>query len=156
MLWELTWALIDEYGFDPDLHNGTGGNNIAMELVTEGFKLQPCSPGFVDGRDAIIDADLALNGGQNECLIWSAFAKRGLGLSASQGSSASINDGTESFDVPASCEVFDITKTVDKPSVIAGDILTYTLTFDNQTSTCLLYTSPSPRDQRGSRMPSSA
>ena len=24
------------------------------------------------------------------------------------------------------------------------------------TSTCLLYTSPSPRDQRGSRMPSSA
>ena len=28
---------------------------------------------------------------------------------------------------------------------------------DNQeTQTCLLYTSPSPRDQRGSRMPSSA
>ena len=27
---------------------------------------------------------------------------------------------------------------------------------DNQTNTCLLYTSPSPRDQRGSRMPSSA
>ena len=25
-----------------------------------------------------------------------------------------------------------------------------------QASTCLLYTSPSPRDQRGSRMPSSA
>ena len=25
-----------------------------------------------------------------------------------------------------------------------------------QVSTCLLYTSPSPRDQRGSRMPSSA
>ena len=27
---------------------------------------------------------------------------------------------------------------------------------DNGTYTCLLYTSPSPRDQRGSRMPSSA
>ena len=27
---------------------------------------------------------------------------------------------------------------------------------DETTSTCLLYTSPSPRDQRGSRMPSSA
>jgi len=26
----------------------------------------------------------------------------------------------------------------------------------SQTKTCLLYTSPSPRDQRGSRMPSSA
>ena len=27
---------------------------------------------------------------------------------------------------------------------------------DGATATCLLYTSPSPRDQRGSRMPSSA
>ena len=27
---------------------------------------------------------------------------------------------------------------------------------NNVTPTCLLYTSPSPRDQRGSRMPSSA
>ena len=29
-------------------------------------------------------------------------------------------------------------------------------TFGKPISTCLLYTSPSPRDQRGSRMPSSA
>ena len=28
--------------------------------------------------------------------------------------------------------------------------------FDDAVKTCLLYTSPSPRDQRGSRMPSSA
>ena len=28
--------------------------------------------------------------------------------------------------------------------------------YDPQESSCLLYTSPSPRDQRGSRMPSSA
>ena len=32
----------------------------------------------------------------------------------------------------------------------------YQLHFNNQISSCLLYTSPSPRDQRGSRMPSSA
>ena len=31
-----------------------------------------------------------------------------------------------------------------------------TVTNGGQTVTCLLYTSPSPRDQRGSRMPSSA
>ena len=30
------------------------------------------------------------------------------------------------------------------------------LSLDPATSSCLLYTSPSPRDQRGSRMPSSA
>ena len=31
-----------------------------------------------------------------------------------------------------------------------------TTTTSNSNSSCLLYTSPSPRDQRGSRMPSSA
>ncbi|MCH9660561.1 MAG: M36 family metallopeptidase, partial [Bacteroidetes bacterium] len=100
MLWELTWDLIDEYGFDTDFYNGTGGNNISMNLVTEGLKLQPCSPGFVDSRDAIIAADAALYGGVNECLIWEAFARRGLGFSASQGSSGSKSDGTEAFDLP--------------------------------------------------------
>ena len=34
--------------------------------------------------------------------------------------------------------------------------LVYCYTFQAQPPTCLLYTSPSPRDQRGSRMPSSA
>jgi len=139
MLWEMTWILIDEYGFDSDLYNGTGGNNIAMELVTEGLKLQPCSPGFIDGRDAILAADLALNGGQNECFIWEAFAKRGLGINATQGSSNSRSDGSEDFTIPASCITMSTgvvltEKTVDKTSVIAGDTLTYTLTFDNQTS----------------------
>ena len=33
--------------------------------------------------------------------------------------------------------------------------VTFTLVWEN-TGNCLLYTSPSPRDQRGSRMPSSA
>ncbi|WP_299365032.1 M36 family metallopeptidase, partial [Winogradskyella sp.] len=100
MLWELTWGLIEEHGFDPDVYNGTGGNNIAIALVTEGLKLQPCSPGFVDGRDAILAADIALYGGANQCIIWDAFAKRGLGFSAVQGSSGSRIDGVEAFDTP--------------------------------------------------------
>ena len=134
MLWDLTWDLIDEHGFDPDLYNGTGGNNIAMELVVEALKLQPCNPGFVDGRDAILDADLALNSGNNACLIWGAFAKRGLGLNASQGSSNSSTDGTEDFTVPTFCDIIEVEKTVDKSAVIVGDVLTYTLTFENSTT----------------------
>lgn len=105
MLWDLTWDLIDVYGFDADLYNGTGGNNVALQLVLDGMKLQPCSPGFVDGRDAILEADQIAYGGANRCLIWRAFAKRGLGESASQGSSGSRSDGTEAFDVPAGCEL---------------------------------------------------
>ncbi len=105
MLWEMTWDLIDEYGFDEDIYNGTGGNNIALQLVMDGLKLQPCSPGFVDGRDAILEADDIANGGANRCIIWRAFARRGLGLSANQGSSNSKSDGTEAFDVPTDCQL---------------------------------------------------
>jgi extracellular elastinolytic metalloproteinase len=103
MLWELTWSLIAEYGFDPDIYRGTGGNNIALTLVTEALKLQPCSPGFVTGRDAILQADLALYGGIHQCMIWEAFAKRGLGFSAVQGSSNNRSDGTQAFNLPPSC-----------------------------------------------------
>ncbi len=107
MLWEVTWGLIDAHGFDSNPYNFTGdanqdaGNIMAMALVIEGMKLQPCSPGFVDGRDAILAADLALYGGANECIIWEAFAKRGLGFSANQGSSSSRSDGTQAFDLPS-------------------------------------------------------
>ena len=102
-IWDLTWAFVDEYGFDSDLYTGTGGNNIALQLVMDGMKLQPCSPGFVDGRDAIIEADQLANGGANCELIWTAFAARGLGANADQGSTFSSTDQTEDFTVP-SCD----------------------------------------------------
>lgn len=101
MLWEMTWDLIDEYGFDQDLYNGTGGNNIAMQLVIDGLKLQGCNPGFIAGRDAILEADMLANGGANQCLIWGAFARRGLGFSADGGSPSSLSDQTEGYDVPS-------------------------------------------------------
>jgi len=100
ILWEMTWDLVDQYGFDPDLYNGTGGNNIAMQLVIDGLKLTPCSPGFVDGRDAILAADAAVYGGIHQNLIWGAFARRGLGYGASQGSSSSTSDQTGSYGMP--------------------------------------------------------
>ncbi len=100
MIWDLTWAFVDEYGFDDDFYHGTGGNNMAMQLVIDGLKLQSCSPGFVTGRDAILEADEIANGGANRCLIWETFARRGLGVDASQGISGSVTDGVENFDIP--------------------------------------------------------
>lgn len=100
MLWDMTWTLIDEHGYDADILNGEGGNNMAMQLVIDGIKLQNCNPGFVDGRDAILEADMINNNGENQCLIWQAFANRGLGYGASQGSSLSRTDQTEAFDMP--------------------------------------------------------
>jgi hypothetical protein len=43
---------------------------------------QPCRPTFIHARDAILDADKARTGGVNQCSIWKAFAKRGLGADA--------------------------------------------------------------------------
>ena len=105
VLWDLTWALIDDYGGtpDPDLYYGTGGNNIALHLVIEAMKIQPCSPGMIDGRDAILMADSLLYNGAHQCLIWETFARRGFGYSASQGSSASRSDQVEAFDVSPIC-----------------------------------------------------
>jgi hypothetical protein len=102
-LWEMYWKLVDQDGFDPDLYAGTGGNNLALQLVIDGLKLQPCSPTFVSGRDALIAADANANSGANECLIWDAFAKRGVGLNASDGGSAATLGVTEDFDVPLTC-----------------------------------------------------
>lgn len=128
MLWEMTWDLIDEYGYDSDIYNGTGGNNIALQLVIDGLKLQPCSPGFVDARDAILLADEINNNGNNKCLIWNAFARRGLGYSASQGTSGAVNDGVESFDIPTQCqEILAVLKSCDEQTAISGDILHYSI-----------------------------
>lgn len=127
MIWDLHWNLVDAYGYDTDMYYGTGGNNMAMNLVIEGLKLQPCSPGFVEARDAILLADQTLYNGDNECLIWETFARRGLGYSASQGSSGSRDDGTEAFDVPPTLRGATISKTVDKTQVVLGDTLNFTL-----------------------------
>ncbi|KAB2950659.1 MAG: metalloprotease, partial [Thermoanaerobaculia bacterium] len=103
MLWQMYWELVDVYGYDPDIYGGSGGNNLAFQLTVDGMKLQPCSPGFVDGRNAILAADLANYEGENTCDIWEAFAVRGLGAAASQGSSNNRSDGVEDFTLPAAC-----------------------------------------------------
>ncbi|TAE63308.1 MAG: T9SS C-terminal target domain-containing protein [Bacteroidetes bacterium] len=126
MLWEMTWEIIALDGINPNLYNvnATGGNSIALRLVNEGMRLQPCNPGFVDGRNAILQADTLLYGGRYSCAIWKAFAKRGLGVGASQGASTSYTDGVQDFRTPASAS---ITKLSNKEHASQGEEITYTL-----------------------------
>ncbi|WP_452223982.1 T9SS-dependent M36 family metallopeptidase [Lacinutrix chionoecetis] len=100
ILWDLTWAYVNKYGFDPDFYNGTGGNNRIMQLVLDGLKLQGCTAGFVAGRDGILAADIALTGGADQCMIWETFAARGVGVNASQGTPGSRTDQVEDFTEP--------------------------------------------------------
>ncbi len=120
IIWEVYWGLVDEYGFNPDVYGDwtTGGNNLAIQLIMDGMKLQPCGPGMVDGRDAILQADVALTGGVNQCIIWRAFAKRGLGAAADQGSADDTTDGTADFNIPVACDTFGVA--LDEQSICAG------------------------------------
>jgi extracellular elastinolytic metalloproteinase len=96
-LWDLYWEMSDKYGWSANLKDVTSGNGKAIKLIFDGMKLQKCSPGFLDGRDAIIAADKANYAGANNCLIWDVFARRGMGYYASQGLSTSATDGKEDF-----------------------------------------------------------
>jgi len=114
-LWEMYWLLVEEYGFDEDLYEGAAGNNIALNLIIEGMKLTACSPGFVDARNGVLAADQTLYNGANQCLIWEAFAKRGVGLNADQGSAFDNSDGVENFERPIEClDEIQIDKTVNE------------------------------------------
>jgi len=102
-LWDLYLNLVEKHGFDPNLTTGSGGNNIALRLVIDGLKMQPCGPTFLDTRDAMLDADVVNNGGANQCEIWDAFARRGMGVDADDGGSADTLNVTNGFEIPQAC-----------------------------------------------------
>jgi hypothetical protein len=102
-IWDMTWNIIEQEGsINSNLYDatGTGGNVKALRLVVMGMQLQGCSPGFLDARNAILKADSILFSYAHKCAIWRAFARRGMGLSAVQGSSNNTIDQTAASDVP--------------------------------------------------------
>jgi extracellular elastinolytic metalloproteinase len=110
VLYEVMWELIEEHGntdeIKPKFKDGVpqDGKFLTMKLVVDGMALQPCNPTIPQARDAIIDADKNLTGGKNKCLLWRAFAKRGLGPKAQRNTGTSR---TEDFSLPAECEASD-------------------------------------------------
>ncbi|MCY7310095.1 MAG: M36 family metallopeptidase [Chitinophagaceae bacterium] len=130
MLWEMTWEIIkQDNAINPNLFAPGSlatmiGNSSALKLVSEGLRLQPCNPGFVDARDAILRADTILFNRKYSCSIWKAFAKRGLGRYALQGSASSAADGIADFtpDAPA------FRLTTSAAQVQEGQNVTYTTT----------------------------
>jgi PKD repeat protein len=93
-MWEARTALVGAHG-------AAGGKAQHEQLLVDGMKLTPSKPDFLDARDGILAADRANNNGANQCLLWGAFAKRGMGASAS---SAAQNQGTPATDLPATCK----------------------------------------------------
>lgn len=94
LLWEARARLIARLG-------AATGNAQMLQLVTDGMKLGSSNPSFIEARDAIMQADLVLTGGANLDDLWTAFAKRGLGFSASNPGVSTTAGVVEAFDVPS-------------------------------------------------------
>lgn len=79
MIWQATaWDLREALrSLDP-----AGGVETADRLLLESLATSACFPSFVDARDAILDADVAMFGGAHRDVIWNVFAARGLGQGA--------------------------------------------------------------------------
>jgi hypothetical protein len=92
-LWEARANMVVKHGF-------AIGNQLILQLVTDGMKLSPANPNFLQARDAIIQADLVNNAGANRSELWAAFAKRGMGASATAPSSTTMIGVVQSFDLP--------------------------------------------------------
>lgn len=69
----------------------TKGARLSDTLVLRGMQLSPANPSFVDSRDAILLADRELTGGENQALIWRAFASHGVGAGADSTGSGNAN-----------------------------------------------------------------
>ena len=91
-------ALVGAHGFSSTARTdatGTAGNVVFLHLFIDSLALQPCNPTFPSARDAWIQADANRYGGANKCLLWKAFASKGLGVNA-----ANHNDDTT---LPSGC-----------------------------------------------------
>ena len=144
MLYDLMQAFIDIYGMNDNVYEGANpvagnpppsakGNNIATRLIIEGMKLQPNNPTFVQERNAILKADTLLYNHQFSCLIWKAFAKRGLGFSAFSGTNA-LGDEVEAFNVPFNCDTTQRRIRIVKsgnPKINNGSLMDYTIKVTN-------------------------
>jgi len=136
LLWVVSQRLIKKHGFVDDLfppaaledgtvpegdfyrkreYSKTGkpkplvpkhGNSLIVQLVLNGMKLQQCMPSFFNARDAIIQADQVLTGGENFCDIWLGFAERGLGTDSKVQGRTPWGGGirTNGYAVPLACE----------------------------------------------------
>lgn len=92
-LWEARANLIAKHGH-------AMGNERILQVVTDGMKLAPANPTFLQARDAVIQADLVNNGGADSNELWAAFAKRGMGASATVPAVDTTFGVVESYEMP--------------------------------------------------------
>jgi hypothetical protein len=92
MLWDCRAQMISRFGFS--------GNHKMLQLVVTGMKLSESNPTLLQARDAIFEADLVVNGGANHDILWTAFARRGLGYNATSPGANTTSGVVEDYGMP--------------------------------------------------------
>ncbi|KAG6862518.1 hypothetical protein C0995_000066 [Termitomyces sp. Mi166 len=98
ILHEVLSALVDVYGISRNARTNPDsleGNVVFMHLFIDSLSIQPCNPTLPNSREAWILADQARYHGKNKCILWKAFADRGLGVNAT--------NFVDSLEVPMEC-----------------------------------------------------
>ena len=85
---------------------------LSDTLVLRGLQLSPLNPSFVDSRDSILLADRELTGGENQAIIWRAFASHGVGAQAE--STSGLADDIVTQSAPVVVEDFSVPATVNE------------------------------------------
>ena len=137
-LWDVRANLVNKLG-------AAAGNQMVLRLVTDGMKLSPANPTFLEARDAIIQADLVDNAGANRGELWAAFAKRGMGSSATVPANSTTTGVVEAFDLP---DFLDVTPS--SVSIATGPLggpftpQSRTFTLTNTSTTTPIYWTAAP------------
>jgi hypothetical protein len=100
-LWEVRAKFVTRLGW-------ADGNRRALQFITDGMKLAPLNPTFLQERDAIIAAAQASlpapQASADVADVWAGFALRGMGFSATVNNPGHAGGGTarvtEAFDLP--------------------------------------------------------
>lgn len=117
------------------------GARLADTLVLRGLQLSPCNPSFVDSRDSILLADRELTGGENQAIIWRAFASHGVGVGARSSSGAADDPGSQN--APAIVEDFAVPQGVTQCETLgplAAPVFTLSNTIGNTVTVTITLT----------------
>lgn len=82
-LWQLRGTLVAAHG-------QADGVSRFERLLTDGLRLAPPEPSFLDARNAILQADTVAQAGADRDLLWQVFAERGMGWFASADSAQDV------------------------------------------------------------------
>ncbi|PPQ72396.1 hypothetical protein CVT24_002081 [Panaeolus cyanescens] len=96
VLHQVHTSLVQRHGFSSSARsnpNTQHGNVVFLHLFIDALALQPCNPNFMQARDAWLKADQNRYRGRHKCLLWKAFAFRGMGVDAKGAKTPPYVDG---------------------------------------------------------------